>query len=136
MGNAGYGNHDAPPSGAGAQDQPGPESGSGEESGSPAALGISPQDQSTPDPPGGAGSRQDNARQPNRSDTKNDQDLSARNAIEGHSRAAGGSGHSDDETKLPPAGPHADPDLVNPIATPGTGALPPPGEHVDVDSTS
>src|SRR3954465_6359728 len=55
MGNAGYGNHNAPPAGAGAQDRPGPEGGSGEESSSPAALGISPQDQSLPDPPGGGG---------------------------------------------------------------------------------
>ena len=55
MGNAGYGNHDAPPAGAGAQDRPGPEGGSGEESSSPAALGISPQDQSLPDPLGGGG---------------------------------------------------------------------------------
>lgn len=55
MGNAGYGNHDAPPAGAGAQDRPGPEGGSGEESSSPAALGITPQDQSLPDPPGGGG---------------------------------------------------------------------------------
>ena len=43
------------PAGAGAQDRPGPEGGSGEESSSPAALGISPQDQSLPDPPGGGG---------------------------------------------------------------------------------
>src|SRR3954453_1372576 len=55
MGNAGYGNHDAPPAGAGAQDRPGPEGGSGEESSSPAALGIRPQDKSSPDPPGGGG---------------------------------------------------------------------------------
>ncbi|HEX8663764.1 MAG TPA: hypothetical protein VF744_07010 [Beijerinckiaceae bacterium] len=37
---------------------------------------------------------------------------------------------------LPPAGPHADPALTNPDATPGTGALPPAGGHDDVDSTS
>ena len=37
---------------------------------------------------------------------------------------------------LPPAGPHADPALTNPDATPGTGALTPPGGHDDVDSTS
>ena len=39
-----------------------------------------------------------------------------------------------DET--PPAGPHADPSLTNPDATPGAGTLTPPGEHDDVDSTS
>jgi len=38
--------------------------------------------------------------------------------------------------RLPPAGPHADPALINPDATPGTGALQPPGGHNDVDSTS
>jgi hypothetical protein len=38
--------------------------------------------------------------------------------------------------RLPPAGPHADPDLMNPDATPGTGALTPTGGHDDVDSTS
>jgi hypothetical protein len=36
----------------------------------------------------------------------------------------------------PPAGPHADPDLVNPDSTPGAGTLTPPGEHDDIDSTS
>jgi hypothetical protein len=68
--------------------------------------------------------------------TTNDQDADARNAIEGHDQAATGSDQSEGETKLPPAGPHADPNLVNPAATPGTGALPPPGQHDDVDSTS
>jgi hypothetical protein len=36
----------------------------------------------------------------------------------------------------PPAGPHADPSLINPDATPGAGTLTPPGQHDDVDSTS
>jgi hypothetical protein len=36
----------------------------------------------------------------------------------------------------PPAGPHADPSLTNPDATPGAGTLTPPGQHDDVDSTS
>jgi len=38
--------------------------------------------------------------------------------------------------RMPPAGPHADPDLMNTDSTPGTGALTPPGKHDDVDSTS
>jgi hypothetical protein len=38
--------------------------------------------------------------------------------------------------RLPPAGPHADPKLVNPDATPGSGTLTPPGRHGDADSTS
>jgi hypothetical protein len=37
---------------------------------------------------------------------------------------------------VPAAGPHADPALINPDATPGTGALPPPGEQGNIDSTS
>jgi hypothetical protein len=35
---------------------------------------------------------------------------------------------------LPPAGPHADPALTNPDATPGAGR--PAGGHDEVDSTS
>jgi hypothetical protein len=38
--------------------------------------------------------------------------------------------------RLPPAGPHADPKLTNPDATPDTGALTPAGKHDDIDSTS
>jgi len=112
MGNAGYGNHDAPPAGTGAQDRPGPEGGSGEESSSPAALGVSPQDQSMPDPPGGY--------------------AAAQAVVEGRSgRAERGGGAG-----TPLAGSHADPHLTNPDATPGTGALTPPGGHDDIDSTS
>jgi len=116
MGNAGYGNHDAPPAGTGAQDRPGPEGGSGEDSSSPAALGVSPQDQSMPDPPDG--------------------DVAARNAVEGQSGAAWGSDRSSGGAGPPPAGSHANPDLINPDATPGTGALTPPGGHDDIDATS
>lgn len=36
----------------------------------------------------------------------------------------------------PPAGPHASSELINPDATPGTGALPTPGDDDDVDSAS
>ena len=39
--------------------------------------------------------------------------------------------------RLPPAGPHADPNLINPDATPGAGSLPEPGGgEDDVGSTS
>jgi len=38
--------------------------------------------------------------------------------------------------ELPPAGPHADPALTNPDATPGAGTLTPAGGHDEVDSTS
>jgi|tagenome__1003787_1003787.scaffolds.fasta_scaffold19542472_2 hypothetical protein len=115
MGNAGYGNHDAPPAGTGAQDRPGPEGGSGEESSSPAALGVSPQDQSMPDPPGG--------------------DAAARDAVEGRSGGMAQGGEPGG-AGTPPAGSHADPRLTNPDATPGAGALTPPGGHDDIDSTS
>lgn len=100
MGNAGYGNHDEPTPGAGAQDRPGPEGGSGQESSSPAALGVSPQAQSASEPPGGqSSSANDRGREP------------------------------------PPfAGPHAAPDLTNPIATPGAGTLPEAGESDDATS--
>ncbi len=38
---------------------------------------------------------------------------------------------------LPAAGPHADPSLINPDATPGAGSLPEPGSgEDDVGSTS
>ncbi|CAA9363749.1 MAG: hypothetical protein AVDCRST_MAG90-3207 [uncultured Microvirga sp.] len=37
---------------------------------------------------------------------------------------------------VPTAGPHADPALINPDATPGTGTLPSPGEQDNIDSTS
>jgi hypothetical protein len=40
------------------------------------------------------------------------------------------------ENEMPSAGPHADPALVNPDATPGAGALPSPGEDDGLDSTS
>jgi len=46
------------------------------------------------------------------------------------------SGGPTSSDRLPPAGPHADPKLVNPDATPGSGTLTPPGRHGDVDSTS
>ena len=38
--------------------------------------------------------------------------------------------------ELPPAGPHADPALTNPEATPGAGTLTPAGGHDEVDSPS
>lgn len=53
-------------------------------------------------------------------------------ATEGHK----GSDAPKPSDRIPPAGPHADPDLTNQDATPGTGTLQPPGAHDDVDSTS
>ena len=49
-------------------------------------------------------------------------------------KPSGASGEPPGE--LPPAGPHADPALTNPEATPGAGTLTPAGGHDEVDSTS
>jgi hypothetical protein len=38
--------------------------------------------------------------------------------------------------KQPAAGPHSKPSLTNPDSTPGTGALPDPGDRDATDSTS
>lgn len=38
--------------------------------------------------------------------------------------------------RMPAAGPHADPALTNPDATPGTGTLPPAGADDDMTSNS
>jgi hypothetical protein len=66
---------------------------------------------------------------------------SAQAVVEGHSHGTIEPGDSGADApapsnKVPPAGPHADPKLMNDIATPGTGALTPTGTHDDVDSTS
>jgi hypothetical protein len=57
----------------------------------------------------------------------------AKNTQQPGGRNAGAPEPSD---RLPPAGPHADPRLTNPDSTPGAGALTPPGNHDDIDSTS
>lgn len=62
----------------------------------------------------------------------------AQSAVEGRSHGteqAGGS-RGQPPPPIPPAGPHADPALMNELSTPGTGALTPVGAHGDVDSTS
>jgi hypothetical protein len=66
---------------------------------------------------------------------------SAQAVIEGHTHGTEEPGNSAADApppsdRLPPAGPHADPALMNDMATPGTGALTPVGGHDDVDSTS
>lgn len=48
----------------------------------------------------------------------------------------GAPGKDDPRKDLPPAGPHADPALTNPDATPGSGALPGAGEQGEVDGAS
>jgi hypothetical protein len=74
-------------------------------------------------------------------DPKQNIDAQARAAVEGTSHGTIQPGNSSDKgpppsDTRPPAGAHADPKLINPLSTPGTGALTPPGEHDDVDSTS
>ena len=66
---------------------------------------------------------------------------SAQGVVEGHTLGTEEPGNSTADApvpsdRLPPAGPHADPALMNDMATPGTGALTPVGGHDDVDSTS
>ena len=66
---------------------------------------------------------------------------SAQAIVEGHTHGTVEPGDSDahapdPSSRIPPAGPHADPKLMNDIATPGTGASTPTGTHDDVDSTS
>lgn len=41
-----------------------------------------------------------------------------------------------DQPKAPPAGPHAEPSLTNPDATPGTGSLPDPTSDDEVDAAT
>ena len=66
---------------------------------------------------------------------KPDSDKAAQDAIEGRTGPAA-SGTPETSDRPPSAGPHADPALINPDATPGTGALPSPGGDEDVESTS
>ena len=68
---------------------------------------------------------------------KKSEDAAARDAVEGRTP------DKDNTAKGPaagqaPAGPHADPALVNPDATPGAGAVPPadPETQGGMDSTS
>ena len=68
-----------------------------------------------------------------------EEEARARNEIEGRApapTAAAVDPAPKASEDLPAAGQHAASDLINPDATPGTGALPPPGAHDDVDSTS
>ena len=61
-------------------------------------------------------------------------DAAAQRAIEGRDQP-----HADKPKtpeRPPSAGPHADASLVNPDATPGTGALPSPGDDDGLESTS
>ena len=60
--------------------------------------------------------------------TKATDDDSAQRAVEGRDRPRA----APKTSEAPPAAPA----LVNPDATPGTGALPPAGEQGDVDSTT
>ncbi len=62
-------------------------------------------------------------------------DRAAQDAVEGRTPDQSGK-KPKPEAETPSAGPHADPALINPDATPGTGALPAPGEDDGLESTS
>ena len=66
---------------------------------------------------------------------KKNEDKAAQDAIEGRTGLGSGAKPRHSEP-APSAGPHADPALVNPDATPGAGALPEPGEDDGLESTS
>jgi hypothetical protein len=63
----------------------------------------------------------------------------AQAAVEGRRNDAQEPGGPKDDAPAnppPPAGPHADPKLMNEDATPGAGTLESAGAHDDVDATS
>ena len=60
-------------------------------------------------------------------------DRAAQDAVEGRTPDQSGKA-PEPEGRMPPAGPHADPALVNPDATPGSGYLPETGENDDADA--
>jgi hypothetical protein len=73
------------------------------------------------------------------------EDRPSETALEGSLQGGRSSAPSDSQpvenppkpSDLPAAGPHADPSLINPDATPGAGSLPEPGGgEDDVGSTS
>ena len=66
---------------------------------------------------------------------KKSEDAQAQAAVEGRTPDQSGSRRREPEPASS-ASPHADPALVNPDATPGTGSLPSPGEDDGMDSTS
>ncbi|HEY8566733.1 MAG TPA: hypothetical protein VIL65_14650 [Beijerinckiaceae bacterium] len=70
-----------------------------------------------------------------------DDDAAARAAVEGGAPGTVEPGGSHGKgpkpsDRLPPAGIHADPSLINEDATPGAGTLTPAGGHDDTDATS
>jgi hypothetical protein len=68
---------------------------------------------------------------------KPDSDAAAQEAVEGRDKSGPKNGSDGDHGKRPPtAGPHAEPSLVNPEATPGAGTVPPAGERDNGDATS
>ena len=63
-------------------------------------------------------------------------DTAAQDAVEGRTPDQSGKERKPKGGEAPSAGPHADPALVNPDATPGAGALPSPGDDDGLESTS
>ena len=68
---------------------------------------------------------------------KRSEDAAAQAAVEGRTPDQSGTPRPRPGEQTP-AGPHADPSLLNPAATPGAGALPPadPDAQGNMDSTS
>ena len=62
-------------------------------------------------------------------------DKAAQDAVEGRTPDQGGAAKPAPE-QTPAAGPHADPALINPDATPGSGYMPPLKDHEDADADS
>ncbi len=62
-------------------------------------------------------------------------DKAAQDAIEGRTPDQGPPAKSAPQ-QTPAAGPHADPELINPDATPGSGYMPPLEDHKDADADS
>jgi hypothetical protein len=65
---------------------------------------------------------------------KKSEDAAAQAAVEGRTPNQSGSRRQPEPASS--AGPHADPSLVNPDATPGAGPLPSPGEGDGMESNS
>ena len=65
---------------------------------------------------------------------KKSEDAAAQASVEG--RTPDQSGRRRAPEPASSAGPHAEPSLVNPDATPGAGSLPSPGEDDGMESTS
>lgn len=67
---------------------------------------------------------------------KPSEDAAVQDAVEGRKPDQRGKAPKPASGQGPSAGPHADPALVNPDATPGAGALPSQGDDDGLESTT